>query len=413
MRCRFVFGMWMMLALTGCGRAATPDTTASVGHSKSAEEATRLFETIIPRIEITLDPDAVQSLRNQPREYVKVTLREGTNVFTNVALKLKGARGSFRPVDNLPALTINMDKFQKGQSFHGLDKFHLNNSVQDPTLLDEIICSELFRSAGVPTARATHARVKFHGRELGFYVLKEGYDKRFLKHNFKKTSGNLYDGGFLMDVDENLDKDAGDGPNDWSDLVELADAANESDLAKRKDRLEAILDVDRFITFTAIEMLTCDWDGYVRNRNNYRLYHDPSSGKFIFIPHGMDQMFWDVNFPITPGGSSERGGRGRGWGGRGFRRSGLVADRVFEVFDFQRQYLDRMGELLKNQFTAEKLTAQVDRIEARVRAQCGRTDPQFVAYIGSYARSMRRRLVERARIANSQYVTLAKRLRRE
>ena len=161
-----------------------------------------------------------------------------------------------------------------------------------------------------------------------------------MKHNFKSGTGNLYDGGFLMDVDENLQKDSGDGSNDWSDLVELTDAANESDLAKRKERLAAILDVDRFITFTAIEMLTCDWDGYVRNRNNYRLYHDPTTKKFVFIPHGMDQMFWDVNFPITPAGSSERGGRGRGWGGRGFRQTGLVADRVFEVFDFQRQYLN-------------------------------------------------------------------------
>ena len=49
-----------------------------------------------------------------------------------------------------------------------------------------------------------------------------------------------------------------------------------------------------------------------------------------------------------------------------------------------------MGQLLNKEFTTEALTAQVDRIEARVRAQCGRTDPQFVGYISANARSMRR-----------------------
>src|SRR5690606_26585600 len=144
---------------------------------------------------------------------------------------------------------------------------------------------------------------QFDGRDLGFYVLKEGYNKRFLKRHFKDTKGNLYDGGFLMDVDENLEKDSGDGPENWSDLVALWDAANEPDLAKRKTRLEAVLDLDRFMTFPALELLTGHWDGYTQNRNNYRLYHNPETEKFVFIPHGMDQLFRDVNYQITPGAS--------------------------------------------------------------------------------------------------------------
>lgn len=402
-----IFGVGLVVAMSSF--AAEPGPASSSTHLSSKEKTSRLFTSLIPRVEITLEPEAVQSLRDNPREYVRATLREGTNVFENVAIKLKGSRGSFRPVDDYPALTINMDKFHEGQSFHGLDKFHLNNSVQDPTLMDEMICSELFRSAGVPTARATQAHVKFNERDLGYYVLKEGYDKRFLKRNFKNNTGNLYDGGFLMDVDESLEKDSGSGASDWSDLTALTQAANEPDLAKRKERLSEILDMDRFITFAALEMLTCDWDGYVQNRNNYRLYHDPTTHKFVFIPHGMDQMFWDPNYPVTPGGSSA--GRGR-FRGRRFRRSGLVADRVFEVFDFQRQYLDRLGQLLNKEFTVESLTAQVNRIEARVRAQVGRSDPQFVSYVSAYARNMRRQLADRVRSAKAQYAALTKRFRK-
>ena len=391
-----------LFATGGTGFAAT--LAGPVQRVVPPDDATSdLFNTLIPRIEITLDPSAVATLRIEPRIYVRATLREGTNVFPDIALKLKGARGSFRPVDDRPALTLNMDKFTGGQRFHGLDKFHLNNSVQDPTLMNEIICGELFRAAGVPTPRATHARVLFNGRDLGFYVLKEGYDKRFLKRHFKDASGNLYDGGFLMDVDDNLEKDSGDGPSDWSDLVKLAAAANTADLAQRKERLSQVLDTERFITFAALEMLTCDWDGYVQNRNNYRLYHDPTTRKFVFMPHGMDQMFWDVNYPITPGVSS--GGRGRG---RGFRRNGLVAQRLFEVPDFQRQYLARMGQLLEKEFTAEWLGVQVGRIEERVRTQLGKSDPQFAAYLAAHARNMRRQLTDRARIAKAQHAAFMK-----
>ena len=87
---------------------------------------------------------------------MKATIREADRVAV-VALKLKGAAGSFREWDDRPALTLNMHKFNKGGTFHGLVKFHLNNSVQDETYLHELLCSELFRRAGIPAPRVTRA----------------------------------------------------------------------------------------------------------------------------------------------------------------------------------------------------------------------------------------------------------------
>src|SRR6185369_7291411 len=92
--------------------------------------------------------------RGQRRTSVKAKVKEGGRVYTNVAIHLKGAAGSFRPIDDNPGLTLNFDKFVHGQSFHGLDKFSLNNSVQDPSFLSEKICRELFEVAGVPVPRA-------------------------------------------------------------------------------------------------------------------------------------------------------------------------------------------------------------------------------------------------------------------
>ena len=85
---------------------------------------------------------------------------------------MKGNYGTFQAFEKKPSLTLNFDKFNEHQKFHGMDKLHLNNSVQDPSYMTEIICGDLFRAAGVPATRGAHARVFLNGRDLGLYVLK-------------------------------------------------------------------------------------------------------------------------------------------------------------------------------------------------------------------------------------------------
>lgn len=363
----------------------------------------------IPRFELQLSNEDRNSLRFEPRTYVRMQIREASNTYTNVAVKVKGSRGSSRSIDgrfndNKPALTLNFDKFTKDQEFFGLDKIHLNNSVQDETYLNEFVASRLFLAAGVPTARATHALVKLNDTDLGLYVLKEGYDKRFLKKHFGDNDGNLYDGGFLNDIDDWLEKDSGDGPNDWSDLKQLLKAVNQSDLDERLAETEKILDVDKFLTFTALEMLTCHWDGYSHNRNNYRLYHNPTNGKFVFIPHGMDQMFWEIDYSLIPTQSN---------GGRGWRRRGLVTDQVMQIPELQRRYIRKIGELLTNVFTIDHIESLITEAENRIRTQIGRSEPRLATRMSLNARIMRRHLAARVRAAQSQYTSLSRMLKAE
>src|SRR5687768_18503288 len=104
-------------------------------------KATRADEffasTNIVRIRLEIPPAGIAALRRtswghgNERPVVRITVREGTTVYTNVTAHLKGAAGSFRPVDQNPGFTLNFDKLAPGQSFHGLEKLSLNNSVQD------------------------------------------------------------------------------------------------------------------------------------------------------------------------------------------------------------------------------------------------------------------------------------------
>ena len=314
----------------------------------------------VPHIRIEIVKTNMESLRRDARKYVPATLRDGDTVYTNVAIRLKGAAGSFRPVDDHPALTLNFDKYVDGQNFHGLDKMHLNNSVQDPSYMTELICGELFVAAGVPAARTSHARVELNGRDLGLYVLKEGFDKKFLKRHFKDPNGNLYDGGFLREITEPLELDSGKD-NGYADLKALARAAQTPDPSARMAALEKVLDVERFLSFMAMEVITWDWDGYPMKHNNYRVYSDPGSGKIVFIPHGMDQMFWQPQGDIFP------------------NFDGLVARAIITTPDGRKRYRDRLGTLITNVYDVAKITNRMQEVQARIRPIAGRRIDGIIA----------------------------------
>src|SRR5262249_15051297 len=146
-------------------------------------------------------------------------------------------------------------------------------------------------------ARVTHARVSLNGRDLGFYVLIEAMNKTFLKQHFKNANGNLYE-GYAKDIDQTLEHDGGP-PSDQSDLRALASAAR-LPLAQRQTQLPQLLDVDRCFSFLAMSMLIAQHDSYPINRNNYRIYHDPDSDKFVMIAHGIDGTFAQNNLSIRP-----------------------------------------------------------------------------------------------------------------
>ncbi len=177
MRTAALFLALISLPLVSCQELSFPQATGAPP-SRKRDASDEFFEKgMIPQLKIEISKKEEEKLRANNRAYVKCTLTENGEVkYKDVGIKMKGAAGSFRGLDDRPALTLNMDKFEKGQRFHALDKFHLNNSVQDESFISELICAELNRDAGLPAPRVSHARVWLNGRDLGFYVLKEGFD---------------------------------------------------------------------------------------------------------------------------------------------------------------------------------------------------------------------------------------------
>jgi hypothetical protein len=350
------------LAFGGTVLAASSNST----NSETAYLADLFAGRTVLRFQIDIPSSGMRDLSRrwdggQQRPFALATIKEGGQVYTNVAVHLKGGAGSYRPLADNPGLTLNFEQHAAGQSFHGLKKFSLNNSVQDPTFLNEKICRELFNSAGVPAPRAGFTTVQLNGRNLGIHVLTEGFNKQFLRHYFENVHGNLYQTHGNQEITDRLDVNSGDDPKNDSGLRALAQAVSEEDPAVRWRRLGQTLDVDRFISFMAMEIMLCHWDGYCMNQNNYRVFHDLGANKIVFIPHGMDQMFGM--------GTMLLGGEQSGAECPIFPQwHGAVADAVMSTAEGRRLYLARLGQLYTNLFHVDVLLKRVDELASVLKS---------------------------------------------
>jgi spore coat protein CotH len=370
----------LLVAAVTLAAAHLAAAQSTSGLASRADPSADIFENgRIPRLEIAIEAQEMETLRRTPRGWVRATLREdGATLYKDVGIKLKGSFGSFRRVDDKPAFTIDVSRHEQGQEFHGLTKLYLNNSIQDPSYLREWIASEIFRGAGHPAARIGHARVLLNGRDLGLYVLKEGFDRRFLARFFDRPDGNFYDGGVNGELDTPLERDSGDGPEDRADLQAVAAACKEPDPALRWSSIARHVDVDAFVSFMALELMIGHWDGYTLNKNNYRVYFDPVSQQARFIPHGMDQVFDGRALSVF------------------VRPRMLVSGAVMANPEWRRLYEKRLAELLPA-FAPERLLPRIDAAYATLKPVVAATmDPEFARALAASVDGLKARVVERA-----------------
>lgn len=336
----------LALALEMPVRAAANDLLPEVRD----REIVDFFEGPVQRWELIIPEESLGELRQSPRDYARANLQIGNQKFSNVGIHLKGSAGSKRSVDDRPALTVKFNRFRKGQRAFGMEKLHLNNSVQDSSTLNENFASRVYRQLGIPSTRATHAVLTINGRELGVYVVKESYDADYVRRHFPEDSrrpGNLYEGGFVGDVDRKLQRDAGQGPDDGSDLVRLRSALT-APIDERLAAMNRVLDVDSFMTLASIQLLLDDRDGYVRNRNNYRIYFRGTDGKALFLPSGMDQWLMHADAPIRDA-----------W-------TGMVAQSLFGMPDQRIRLREHMRLLVGGPLSETNLVRIATQLQSRL-----------------------------------------------
>jgi hypothetical protein len=356
----------------------TSFSSQSVSRASGPDE--RLFsDGRVRTFIITVEGPALSVLNKNDRSYVHAAITEGTNVFKDVGIHLKGM-GSFRPFNEKPSFSVKLDKYVEDQTYQGLSKFMLNNSSQDSTYLAEMIATQMYRDAGLPAARVAHAFVEVNGRALGLYVLIEAMNKDFLKQYFRNTKGNLYE-AYLQDIDQRLDQDGG-ADTSQSDLTNLLAVARMQKPLERWDALQQVLNVDGYLSHLALEMFTSHTDGYAMNRNNYRLYHDPADGRFHFLVHGLDWAYANTGVSIEP------------------PKNSIITKAVLQTPQGRKLYRERVRLLFTNVFRVDVMTNRVNVAVANLKA-AARNLNETNAF-ESYGVEMRNRILARARNIEEQ-----------
>ncbi|MDE0675725.1 MAG: CotH kinase family protein [Acidimicrobiaceae bacterium] len=276
-----------------------------------------------------------------------------------VGVRKKGFVGS--QSSTKPSLKLRFDKYVDDQSLlGGMNRMTLNNSVQDPSMLNTCLSYRVFAAAGNPAPRCNFATVSVNGTDLGLYVHVEEFKAPFLSHHFGSADGNLYEGtvsDFTPEFRGTIEKKTNEDADDWSDIdAVVAAVADPSDAGLKA--LGEVVDLDRFLSFWATEVLVGHWDGYAGDRNNYWFYRVPG-GRFVFLPWGTDGTFHLSDDPNPFDNISDPP--------PSVLALTAIPNRLYNDADWRLKYVARLKQILDDVWHETELLAAVDKMAAIVQ----------------------------------------------
>ncbi len=247
---------------------------------------------------LDIDANGIADLRTDPRSYVEATFTDGERTW-QVGVRLKG-NTSFTWFDEKPALIVDFDFLIEDQDFNGIPSFYLQNMTWDPSMIHEHLAYYAFRRAGVPASRSAYTHLTINGEFYGLYLVLEKQNSLFRKQWWDDASGSVYEAGSFnhpCDLDNGSSADPCTcyeidrvGEDTFEDLQELCRAAR----AQGPDWVEVLseyVDWPVFLRAMTTEIVVGHYDNYGWNINNYRLYHEPTKGKWYWTPWSTDLAF--------------------------------------------------------------------------------------------------------------------------
>jgi hypothetical protein len=306
--------------------------------------------------------------------------------FKDIAARYKGS-ATYSPrsiAAGKNSLKLDLNKFVKGQKLAGVSTLNFHNAIADPSWLNEVLAYRLYRDAGVPAPRTAYVRVHltvpgtYDRRYSGLYVLVENIDSNFVRARFPTDEGAV-----LKPVSVNLFSDLGDVWDDryhqtYDPKTDLTDAekariiafcrlvthATDADFSAR---IAGFVDLDQFSRYFAVVAWLNNWDSILDRGQNFYMWLNPATGKFLFIPWDQDHSFG--YFGAQPSGSHTTGDVRKPW-----PNHVRFLERMMAVPALRAMYLDRMREFSRTIFQPARFSAEVAEL-APILRPLARLDP--------------------------------------
>ncbi len=244
---------------------------------------------LVRSIRLDLDDEDWADIRDDPwsKNWHQADFHWEGETVNRVAVRAFGS-GSVR--SGKPPLKISFDRLEDGQEWRGLDELKLDNSSQDYGFLNEAIATTALRRAGLPTARTGWATVQVNGAPVGFYVVMESIDDRYVERWYGSDEGHLYStnehyyGRGLKPLDDPLtwyepQTSAGGDGQDLVELTQIIASGSDAELLE-------VLDLAQFTHVSVARSVLGSLDAFSADGNNFYLYDH--QGRWKLLPWDFD-----------------------------------------------------------------------------------------------------------------------------
>ncbi len=249
-------------------------------------------------------------------ERLLATVEINGTEFDSVGIRYRGG-SSYNASNAKNPLNIKLDHV-KNQDYQGYDVLKLGNGAKDPSWLREVLTFEIARHY-MEAPLANYAAVYVNGSFLGLYNNVESINSKFFEERFLSNNDNprfeanpsypfdeppttppfgctLGQGASLEYLGQGilcyLEHYEISSPTGWEALRDMtALLKNEPQNAKN------LLDLDRFIWYSALNSLLANLDSYLGAGAKNFMVGQADNGHWVIAPDGMNESFG--RFPWT------------------------------------------------------------------------------------------------------------------
>jgi spore coat protein CotH len=286
----------------------------------AAQTADDLFNpNVLNRLDLLVNSRDWEKLRAnfQLNDYYPADIRWNGLAVQNVGIR---SRGRASRNETKPALRVDMNRYTTGQEFLGLKSFLLDNLVQDPTGIKELIVMQLYQRMGVPAPREAHVALYVNNEYAGLYGIIESVDKDFLARVFgEREAGNTENDGYLYEYEwvdpwrwnylgndlqpyavrfDPKTHEQGSMAELYAPIEEMVRAINES--SDFIGGVSPYLDLSLLMRHLAVQNFVAEPDGILGGNGtaNFNLYRFEQSTRSQFIPWDEDIAFEAADWSV-------------------------------------------------------------------------------------------------------------------
>ena len=246
-------------------------------------------------VELEMPEETWQTLikKASDKDYYECAVTINGERFENVAIRTKGA-SSLDDVNMMKSdrysFTMKLNKYEKGQDYHGLSKLLLNNNIWDATQMKDAIVYDMCRYIGLPAPLTNYARITLNGKFFGCYLMVEPVDKNFARRNWPDEVSNIYKPYHNLAY-------TGENMEGYAEIANYAKVkGGEASMHRVVAALKSVdegkdidehVDIESVMKYMALQTIVVNYD-CMTGLNTQNYYLREADGKISLIP-------WDYN----------------------------------------------------------------------------------------------------------------------